>query len=892
MTHEQTHMRRANRFVLITGALCAALGLAVLAGWHTHNVALIQVRPEFVPMMYNTALAFFLSGVGLALVYFARRPLAMAAGAPVLTVGLLTLIEYTLNVNLGIDELLMRHCVTVEAVAPGRMAANTAFCFLLTGAALLVGGARRVRTRPLILGTIGSVVAAFGTAAILGYVTGIKSLLGLSSLTPMAAHTAVGLCVLGSGVMAVARRDRRAEDTGLPRWLPAPVFVFVLMGTLTLWHAVLSAQRTDIQRAIRFAATAMATDIAADMESRVRPLDRMARRMESAGGLPDERWEFDAGLYVRDDSAYQAIGWVDPSFHVRRVVPFGGNEAAFGLDLGAETRLRSALERARDTRETTVTRSVDLAPLSGRGFLVCVPVFNGSHFKGFVVSAFRNHETLDDILHDHAGLGYSLLVLDGGEEIYAYSDAARRYQKEWSQESEISVHGVTWRIQVWPAPELFGQMQSLVDESVLISGLLTASLLAAAIHFAQAARRRARKAVTINRQLEGEISQRKLADSALRESERRYRQLVHALPAAVYTCDAEGRITLFNEAAAALWGREPEIGKDQWCGSLRIYNPDGSPLPTDQCPMALTLRGGEPVRGREILIERTDGERFVVLPHPQPIHDASGAVIGGVNMLMDITERKRAEEALALQAAELARSNAELESFAYIASHDLQEPLRKVQAFGDRLKTKFAGALGDEGRDYLGRMQNAAARMKILVDDLLELSRVATKGRPFAAVDLNTIAREVISDLQARIEQTGGEVIVSDLSVINADPTQMRQLFQNLIGNALKFHREDEPPIVEIRCAIERPKARGNDRNGEWCHLVVKDNGIGFDPKHADRIFAPFQRLNGRAEYEGTGIGLAICRKIAERHGGSITAKSEPSGGATFTVTLPVRHNP
>jgi len=261
-----------------------------------------------------------------------------------------------------------------------------------------------------------------------------------------------------------------------------------------------------------------------------------------------------------------------------------------------------------------------------------------------------------------------------------------------------------------------------------------------------------------------------------------------------------------------------------------------------------------------------------------------GAQIGRV------LERQRAQEGLTAFAAKLQRSNRELHDFAYVASHDLQEPLRKIQAFGDRLKLRCAEALGDQGRDYLERMQNAARRMSVLITDLLAFSRVTTKAEPFVPVDLSQIAREVMGDLEVRIEQTGGRVEMDELPTIDADPLQMRQLLQNLVGNGLKFHPPDVPPVVKISAAVMSDgRTGGSPTPVELCQIRVEDRGIGFDEKYLDRIFNVFQRLHGRGEYEGTGIGLAICRKIAERHGGSITAESEPGKGAAFLVTLPLK---
>jgi signal transduction histidine kinase len=247
--------------------------------------------------------------------------------------------------------------------------------------------------------------------------------------------------------------------------------------------------------------------------------------------------------------------------------------------------------------------------------------------------------------------------------------------------------------------------------------------------------------------------------------------------------------------------------------------------------------------------------------------------------------RLRAERELAAKAAELERSNRELEQFAYVASHDLQEPLRKIQAFGDLLVAEAGEAMGADARDYVARMRAAAVRMQALIQDLLAFSRIS-RGDPPALVDLGRVAREVVSDLDGRVRGTGGTVEVGDLPVLRADPTQMRQLLQNLIANALKFHRPGVPPRVSVEGRCDPPGSAG-----AACRIWVRDNGIGFDEKYLDRIFTPFQRLHGRGEFEGTGMGLAICRKIVERHGGKITARSTPGEGTTFRVTLPTDHD-
>ena len=258
-----------------------------------------------------------------------------------------------------------------------------------------------------------------------------------------------------------------------------------------------------------------------------------------------------------------------------------------------------------------------------------------------------------------------------------------------------------------------------------------------------------------------------------------------------------------------------------------------------------------------------------------------GQIAVAINSRQLEIERRKAQEQLHAYTLELERSNQALQDFAYVASHDLQEPLRKVQAFGDRLKTRYKDKLDDRGQDYLNRMQNAAVRMQTLINDLLAYSRVTTKAQPFTSVDLNYIVKGVMSDLEVRIEQLGATIHVSELPTIDADQTQMRQLLQNIIGNALKFHRPGVPPIVNVSSQILS--------SSQVCKIDVSDNGIGLEEKYQERIFQVFQRLHGRSIYEGTGVGLAICRKIVERHGGTIKVSSIVGDGTTFTIILPLK---
>jgi signal transduction histidine kinase len=242
-----------------------------------------------------------------------------------------------------------------------------------------------------------------------------------------------------------------------------------------------------------------------------------------------------------------------------------------------------------------------------------------------------------------------------------------------------------------------------------------------------------------------------------------------------------------------------------------------------------------------------------------------------------VEERKQAQEALARQAQELARSNAELEQFAYVASHDLQEPLRMVRSYVQLLERRYQGQLGEDADEFIHFAVDGAERMQTLIADLLQYSRVSTHGKPFAPTDCSTALDHALTNLKVAIEECGAIIIHDQLPTLMADETQLTRLLQNLIGNAIKFHQKDTPPQVHI--GVEHA-------DGEWT-FSVRDNGIGIDSGDFERVFMIFQRLHSREEYKGTGIGLAVCKKIVERHGGRIWVESEPGEGSTFYFTVP-----
>jgi PAS domain S-box-containing protein len=383
------------------------------------------------------------------------------------------------------------------------------------------------------------------------------------------------------------------------------------------------------------------------------------------------------------------------------------------------------------------------------------------------------------------------------------------------------------------------------------------------------------------------LQQRELAEI----ERKRLEAVLETLPVSIFISDANGKLIATNPAADGIWGQAPLSRQ------LADYREDykawwpatGKRVQSHEWGLARALTKGERCIAEEMEIETPDGRRKNILNYALPILDGEGRITGGVAVNVEITERKGMEEALRRakdelefrvkeRTAELELRNKELQDFAFVAAHDLQEPLRKIRTFGNLLVARFGPSLDERSMDYLSRMQTSAARMQNLLHSLLTYSRVTSKLEPIEEVDLGTSVAEAVSNLEVLIKEKNAHLEIGDLPTIAANPVQMVQLFQNLLGNSLKFHREGEAPIVKIYAEAGENKA---------CEIHVEDNGIGFEEMYVDKVFLPFQRLHGISRgYEGVGMGLAICKKIVEQHGGKITVRSELGKGSTFVVTL------
>ncbi|QSW99231.1 PAS domain-containing protein [Haloterrigena alkaliphila] len=391
-----------------------------------------------------------------------------------------------------------------------------------------------------------------------------------------------------------------------------------------------------------------------------------------------------------------------------------------------------------------------------------------------------------------------------------------------------------------------------------------------------------------------DITERKRAELEAEKQRKQLETLFQVLPVGAVVADADGSLLKANDTARELWGGDVFDAEsvEEYDKFEAVWADSGEPVGPEDWTMYQVLQGEEVSEPNIYEISTFDGEQRIIMEHGMPVRNERGEVSRAVVTLTDITERRASQRKLEETVEKLEASNERLEQFAYAASHDLQEPLRMITSYLQLLERRYGDAFDEDGQEFLDFAVDGAERMSDMIDALLEYSRVETRGDPLEPVDLETALGDVIDDLQLHIEETDARISTGTLPVVEGDASQLRQVFQNLLENALTYHGDD-PPRVHVdaeRCEAPRASERsGNaaENGGEEWVVSVADEGIGIDPADQDRVFTVFDRLHSQEEYEGTGIGLALCQRIVERHGGEITVDSEPGDGTTFSFTLP-----
>lgn len=487
----------------------------------------------------------------------------------------------------------------------------------------------------------------------------------------------------------------------------------------------------------------------------------------------------------------------------------------------------------------------------------------------------------------------------GGVVLYQserWGEARRASEGVRAQFDFEDVAGRRWELRFHPTPAYLALRRTTHGWGVLLGGLAITALFAAwlsltlgrSAQVAKLVHQRTAELAAANRDLKAEAAERQRTEAALAAERGFIQALLDTSPDHIYFKDRESRFIRVNRSMATAFGLKNPADA--------VGRSDADFFTAEHAQRALAdereiLRTGQPLIGREEKETWADGRTTWVSSTKQALRDVTGGIVGTFGLSRDITARKKAEQALAEQAEALRRSNEDLEQFAYVASHDLQEPLRMVASYTQLLERRYGDRLDAEAHEYIAFAVDGALRMQTLIQDLLAYSRVGTQTKAFQPVDFEEVLRRVRANLTVAIGESRAEIHAPTLPTVMGDLTQLTQLAQNLVGNAIKF-RGNKPAVIHVSAALQNapsagnpPSTNRNPQSKEW-RFSVRDEGIGIEKQYFDRIFVIFQRLHTREEYPGTGIGLAVCKKIVERHGGRIWVESEPGKGTTFFFTL------
>jgi PAS domain S-box-containing protein len=785
---------------------------------------------------------------------------------------------------------------------------NSAAGLLTVALASLLGTAER-RSHLLMFGTVLAALAlSLGAFGVFGRLAGIAPGIGWSSVSSVSLLTGAGLIISGATLLLQRARTRDDGEAVLRASLMPALFVLAvaLGATAMAWRV--SAEAATAARRQRFAH--QVEQIAAAIEQRLRSYfdllsgaqglfaasenvdaDEWRRYWEQTdlqtrypgiagiGFAPRIRarsrsdFEGDMAARLRPDFRIWPESANDTLYPVSYLEPARGpNLTLAGFDLGSDPVRRAALERALALDAFALGGKVEVA---GRntgetepGFAVYVPLRPGRRdgdpdgVIGVAYLEFRAHEWMRSIGAESRD-GLHMRIYDGESENAAnllYADGEAVAPSPLRHAQTLTLAGRPWHLVVTAAPAFVAASASAMPLSILLVGLFCSLLLFAIAWLLADLRARAeRLAARRTRELE--------------RSQQAFRALTDTANDAIIAADSDGRIRYLNAAARRCFGYDAETLLLQ---PLTVLMPERY-REQHLGGMARFLGGAEPrVIGSSVEVAglRRDGSEFpleISIGHWQSDGEHHFTAI-----LRDITVRRDTETALATQRKELERSNADLEQFAYVASHDLQEPLRMVASYVQLLARRYKGKLGQDADDFIGFAVDGALRMQRLIDDLLAYSRIGTRSESPRDVSASECLQAALRNLAARIDETRADIRAGALPTVCVDPLQFTQLLQNLIGNALKFC-SDERPLVRVDAVRE---------DDHW-HFRVSDNGIGIDPQYAERIFVIFQRLHTRQHYAGTGIGLAICKRIIEQIGGRIWVESRLGHGATFHFTVP-----
>ncbi len=839
---------------LVAGFTSCLIGAIVILGWYTGNVTLIQIFPTFVPMQYNTALGFLLSGVGLVALVRGYSRTTVLFGGVVAAIGLLTLIEYIFVVDLGIDQLLMDHYVTTQTSHPGRMAPNTALCFFLTGSTLL--GSSFIHIGSFVkssLRALGVLVFVLGFVAFVGYIGKLETAYGWAHLTRMAVHTAFGFIFLGIGLASYFWIEGALRVNKLSAyWISSSCSIIVAILSIALWQKLDKTEVEAVRNTQKQEALIIASDIRQRVDAIEKALLRMRERWEFRENLTEEEWRRDASNYLRDHNAMTNLVWV--SAQDNTVWHEFDSETVKANKLPDV--LKNRIKEYRTGKQFHTKISLDSSAPSG-GLIFVMPVVGNGKITGAISGYFDIRKLIQDMIPSFVFLDYNLeLLIQEQNFVFGEKTSSDKYDTSWEFATRIKISDQEWLFSTWPRKKLLDKKLTYVPLATLLFGAFLALVINIIVSYAIKVSRLVRE---------------------IREVSDLNQLILDNAGEGIYGIDNQGHTTFCNKAAVETLGYTiPEmVGKEQH-SLIHHHLADGNIYPRNECQIYKTIQDGK-VRVEDQEVFWTKDNKAIPVEYTcRPVKGVDGAVQGAVVVFRDITERKAAQDQLFQYTKALERSNIDLEEFAYVASHDLKAPLRVIDNASLWLEEDLEQYLDDDCRENMQLLRSRVSRMERLLDDLLEYSRITKKlgDAPGNVISGQEMFENIIELLSP---PSGFNVNVSELFLKSEyERMPLQQILYNLINNGIKHHDKEQG---EITVTVKD--------EGAFNKFTVQDDGPGIAPKYHDKVFKIFQTLRPRDEVEGSGVGLAVVRKTVESLNGTLILESDVGKGASFTFTLP-----
>ncbi|WP_411826343.1 ATP-binding protein [Luteolibacter sp. AS25] len=924
-------------FLIRAVAICIGfLGILVISGWYLQFPKLVQILPTLAPMQYNTALCFIIASLGLCAATLNRRGSVAIIGTFLFLIGGVSGIQYILDLDLGVDELLFTHYIFTETSHPGRMSPPTALMFSLSGISLIYLGIEYQELVGIrVAGLLGSLVAILGVIAMVGYIFGLPGAYGWGHLTPMALHTALGALLLGLALMGISWLMESGITLHSPAWLPIGAATATLFATLVFWNALKGEDRNQTLRTVEARSDTVKYQILTHLNSRKQSLHRMAERWETAG-TPDRKiWESDATMVTGDFPGYRAIVWVDENGITQWKAPVEEYDSLIlGLSQLREEHRRQALEDARTTGLAVISRPINLL-WGGKGVFLVEPLSSSGRFQGYLVGVIALNPFFDAILTEDICRGYCVKVYEEGEKIHEAKTFGLPFSHKHELWQRIHSDGADWQIKISPTLKTVKNLESPYPRAVLLGGVVLSMLLSLSIYLTQSAFTRSEEMASANKYLILEIAERQKAEKELEEVGALQTAILSHAAYAVISTDPAGTITSFNPAAEKILGYLPEevIGIASpilFHLPEEIRSPFNQKQPTDPdsdtADFSILVKNARNNRSdkAEWTYRRKDGSRIPVSLAVSALSDQQRKITGYVFIASDISELKQTMSLLNDTHAELVETSRKA-GMAEVASsvlHNVGNVLNSVNVSCCVLVAKIvkfrveslskASTMLDSNRQNLGEFMTNDPTGKKFPEFLGKLTARMQEEQQEALAELSALTKNIdhikdivnmqqshatvsgleemlpISELiDHSLQINGVSLALSDVNIIrkidnipdiSVDGHQAIQILVNLISNA-KHACEDLQQgrkTITIRAI----------KNGKNVEISVSDNGIGIEETNLTRIFSH----GFTTRPDGHGFGLHSSSLSAKLMGGTLLAESGgPGKGSTFTLVLPIK---